>query len=118
MLFHFFNSLSGWQDEQRDLLPFGFALHFVHHGQGASSSSNDQTTAFPWNLLFNRYRRVPELVAKFLRWLLLTLTYVSAVDHHVVLIGHAVDSDRTKGKLLETHFLTSEIATICMRARR
>jgi hypothetical protein len=87
MLFQVFDRVSGWKDEQCDFAAFGFALDFVHHWQGARSSADDQTATFPGNLLFNRNRRVSELVAKFLRGVLLTLTHVPAVDDDVVIVG-------------------------------
>src|SRR6266571_7372767 len=92
-----------WEDEQCDLAALGLALHVVHHRQGARSSADDQATALPGDLLFHGDRGVSELFAEFLRGLLLTLAHVPTVDHHVVLISNAVDSDRTKGKLLEAH---------------
>src|SRR5262249_36441602 len=99
MLFQLLDSLIGREYEQSDLVPLGFALHSVPHRHGIRPSADDQTMTFPRNLLFDRNPRVPELVAKFLRWLLLTLTRASAVDQPVVLIHHAIDSDGTKGKL-------------------
>src|SRR5262245_20940145 len=109
ILFQLFDGFGRWKDDQRDLPAFRFAFHVVHHGQSTSSSADDQTTTFPWNLFFDRNRCVSELVAKFLRRLLLTLTHVSAVDHYVVFVGHTVDSDGTKGEFLEAHFIPPQI---------
>src|SRR5262245_1959467 len=110
MLFERFDGLGGWEDEQCDLAPFSFAFHIIHHRQATRSGADNQTPAFPRNLLFDRNRRVPELIAEFLRRLLLTLTHVPAVDHHVVFIDHAVDSDGTEGELLEAHIYSSQIS--------
>jgi hypothetical protein len=92
MLFQLLDRLSGWENEQCDLAASGFTLHIVHHGQATCSGADDQTTTSPRDLLFDRNRRVPELVAEFLRWLLLPHADVPAVDHDVVLVGHAVEA--------------------------
>ena len=42
---------------------------------------------------------VPELLGRFL----LPLADVAAVNHHVVLVGDAVNPDGTEGKLVEAH---------------
>jgi hypothetical protein len=31
MPFQLLDGLNGWQDEQRDLATFGFALHIIHY---------------------------------------------------------------------------------------
>ncbi len=84
-------------------------LHVVHHRQGARSSADDQATALPGDLLFQGDRGVSELLAEFLRGLLPTFAHIRTVDHHVVLISNAVDSDRTKGKLLDAHTYLRDI---------
>jgi hypothetical protein len=53
MLFQLLDRLSGWENEQFDLAPFGFAFHVVHQGQATRSGADDETTAFPGNLLFD-----------------------------------------------------------------
>ena len=103
MLFQFLDGIYSWEDKQCDFAASGFAFNVVHHRHGARSSADDQTTTLPGDLLFDRHRRMPEFVAKFLRGLFLTLTDVSAVNHHIMLIRHAVDTDGAKRKLLEAH---------------
>src|SRR5215471_10670201 len=93
MFFQRLDGVDGWEDEQRDLAALGLAFHVVHHRQDTRSGADDQALAFPGNLLFYRNRSVSKFFAEFLRGLLLTLAYIPTVDHHVVLIGNAVDSD-------------------------
>src|SRR5262249_54800924 len=119
MLFQLLDGLSSREHEHRDLPAFGLALHIIHHGQATRSSADNQTTTFPWNLLFDGNWRVSELVAKFFRGLLHTLTHVPAFDDDVMFIGHAVDTDRTKGELLEAHFdLPTEVCRISVEETR
>src|SRR5262249_6837559 len=67
MVLQFLDGLHGRKNEQGDLAASSFAFHVVHHGQGARSSANDQTTATPRNFLFDRNWCVPELIAELLR---------------------------------------------------
>jgi hypothetical protein len=59
--------------------------------------------AFPGYLLFDGERCVAEGVTELFGWLLLALADLSAVDHHVVFIGNAIDPDGTEGILSEAH---------------
>src|SRR4029453_16987942 len=102
-LFQRLDGFGGWEDEQCELAASGLAAHILHHRQRSRPGADDQSAALPGDLLFHRNRCVSELIAEFLRGLLLPLSHLPAVDHHVVLIGHTVDPDRTKGKLLEAH---------------
>jgi hypothetical protein len=46
---------------------FGFALHFLHHGQSAiGTTADDELVASPEDFFVYRERRVAELLAKFL----------------------------------------------------
>src|SRR4029453_2905523 len=103
MLFQRLDGFGGWEVEQCDLAASGLAPHIVHPRQRSRPGADDQPAALPGDLLFHSNRCVSELIAEFLRGLLLPLSHLPAVDHHVVLIGHAVDPDRTKGTLLEAH---------------
>src|SRR5262245_53096298 len=113
MLFQLLDGAFGWEDQQCDLAALGFGLHVVHYWQGPRSRPDNQTTTSPGDLLFDRNRCVSEFFAEFLRGLLLTLTHVSTVDHHIMLVGHAVDPDRAKRKLLEAHTLTPTYHVPC-----
>jgi hypothetical protein len=59
--------------------------------------------AFPRYLFFDGQGRMPKLVTEFLGRHLLAFADLSAVDHHVLLVGAAVDSEATEGKFVEVH---------------
>ena len=46
---------------------------------------------------------MPKFRAEFFGGFLLALAYLSAVDHHVVFVGDAINANGTKGEVLETH---------------
>jgi hypothetical protein len=46
---------------------------------------------------------VPELLAKPLGRLFLAFANLAAINHHVVLARHAIDTNRTEGKIFEMH---------------
>ena len=101
VLFQFFDCFNRWQDQELDLAALGFSLHFLHDRQGAASGADQEAPAFPRYLLFERKRRVAEGLAEFLGRLLVARAHLSAVDHHVVVIGDTVDAEGTEGKRLE-----------------
>jgi hypothetical protein len=46
---------------------------------------------------------VAETMAELPRGFLFTLTNRSAIDHHVVIVGNAIDADKPKGKRSKAH---------------
>ena len=46
---------------------------------------------------------MPELAVELFGWFSLPLTDLAAVNHHIVLVGDAINPDVTKGKLVEAH---------------
>jgi len=101
VLAQLFNRLSGRQHEQLHMAALGFLFYFVHDRKSACSGADDQSPAFPWDLFFCRKRRVTETVPEFLGGFLLTLSDLPAIDDHVVLVGDAVDADRTERERLK-----------------
>src|SRR5437870_2199626 len=81
----------------------GFTFHFFHYGQRTGARADHQPAALPGDLFLRGQRRVAESVAVFFGRLLLAFAYLSAVDHYVVLVGHAIDADRTKGERFDLH---------------
>jgi hypothetical protein len=81
------------QDEQFNVAPFGFALHFLHHWQRARTCADYQAAALPGYLLFHGQRRVSKGIAEFLGGFFLALADLPAVDHYVVLLGDAIDAN-------------------------
>ena len=98
VLFQFFDCFNRRQDQEFDLAAIGFSLHFLHDRQGAASCADHEACAFPRYLLFERERRVAELLAEFLGRLLVALAHLSAVDHHVMVIGDTVDAEGAEGE--------------------
>src|ERR1035437_6196880 len=77
VLFQFFDCFNRRQDQELDLAAIGFSLHFLPDRQGAASGADHQAPAFPRYLLFERERRVAELLAEFLGRLLIVLAHLS-----------------------------------------
>src|SRR6516164_5907574 len=102
--FQRFNCFRRGPNDQLDLAALRFALQLLHHRQATvSSCADDQPLAFPGDLLFDRQRRVSKLVAKLLGRLFLALANLAAINDHVVVVGDAVDSNRTEGKISDAH---------------
>ena len=92
------------KNEQLDSAALGFEFHFFHYRQSTMRPGADhQPPAFPGDRLLDGQRRVSELVSKLLRRLLRPLADLAAINDHVVLVGDAVDPNRTKGKLFDVH---------------
>src|SRR6516164_1869773 len=99
------------KNEQLDSAALGFELYVFHHRQTTMCAGTDhQPLAFPRDVLFNRQRRVSELVAKLLGRLLLPLADFAAINYHVIVVGGPVDTNRTKGKIFEAHMPPPRIA--------
>ncbi len=92
------------KDEQFDFTALGFELHFFHHRQGAVGPCADyQPATFSGYFLLRGERSASEGIAKFFGGFFLALADLTAVNHHVVLVGDAIDPDGTEGKIFETH---------------
>jgi hypothetical protein len=93
---------------------FRFAFYFLHNWQAAIRSSADhKPLAFPGYLFFDGQRRMPKLVTEFLGRRLLAFADLSALDHHVLFIGAAVDLEGTEGKLVEVQ---KRLLMLCLGA--
>jgi hypothetical protein len=46
---------------------------------------------------------VAEGIARLLGWFFITLADLAAIDHYVVFVGDAIDSDCAEGKRIEAH---------------
>src|ERR1039458_5152460 len=103
VFFQFFDCFSRRQDQELDFAALGFSLQVLHDRQGAAAGTDHEAPAFPRDLLFERERRVAEVLAEFLGRLLYALAHLSAVDYHVVVIGNTVDAERAEGERLEAH---------------
>ena len=74
--------------------------------EGALCSGPDhETTAVPRDLLRERQRRVTIRGAQLSGRLLVALSDNASVEHHVVVVGLAVDLDRAERETLEAHRL-------------
>jgi hypothetical protein len=81
---------------------FRLKFHFLHNGQTTVRSGADhKPPAFPGYLFFDGQGRMPELVTEFPGRRLLAFAECSAVNHHVLVVRGAVDSQRTEGKSVE-----------------
>jgi hypothetical protein len=79
----------------------GFLLHFLHHWQCTGSGADHELATFPRGLFLDGQRRMAEGGAELFGWFLFALPYVAAIDHDVVFVGDAIDTNRAKGKLFE-----------------
>src|SRR6266545_2805118 len=96
--------LCSGQHDKVDLAAAGLFLYLLHHGQRAMSTGADhQPAASPRDVLRDRERGMPVRAAEPLGRGLLALADLPAVNDHVVLVGHAVDSYRTERELGESH---------------
>jgi hypothetical protein len=85
-----------------DVAAFRFKFHLLHNWQTAVRSGADhKPVAFPGYLFSDGQGRTPKLVTEFPRRRLLAFADFSAVDHHVLLVRAAVDSQGTEGKFVE-----------------
>jgi hypothetical protein len=83
---------------------FRLKFHFLHNRQTAVRSGADhKPVAFPGYLFSDGQGRMPKLVTEFPRRPLLAFADFSAVDHHVLLVRAAVDSQGTEGKFVEVY---------------
>jgi threonine dehydrogenase-like Zn-dependent dehydrogenase len=73
------------------------------HPRATRARAHHETLAFPRDLFFYGEGRVPESFLIFLGTLFPTLTHDAALDHNVVLVGDAVNSNGAEGKRLKLH---------------
>jgi len=69
--------------------------------------------AFPGYLFFDGQGRMPKLVTESPGRCLLAFAGLSAVDHHILLVRAAVDSEGTEGKFVEVH---TRLLVCCVQA--
>src|SRR5260370_20267244 len=70
-------------------------FHFLHHWRTAVRSGADhKPVAFPGYLFFDGQVRMPKLVTESPGRCLLAFADFSAVDHHVLVVRAAADSER------------------------
>src|SRR5215469_5316517 len=92
------NRISGWNNDQVDLPPFGFGLEIVHYRQCALVTCADyQPAASPGNLLLDGERSVRKLGPKLPGGFFLAPADCAAVDYHVVFVNDTIDSNRAEG---------------------
>src|SRR5208283_3957502 len=92
------------EDDEVDLAAAGLVPDLWHHWQRAVGAGADhQPAASPRDVLLGRERGVPVRAAELPRGGLLPLADLPAVDDQVVIVGHAVDPDRTEGVAGESH---------------
>jgi hypothetical protein len=65
--------------------------------------ANYKPVASPRYFLLGRERGVSEFLAKLPRWLFLAPADFAAVNHHVMLVSDAIDSDRTERQIIKAH---------------
>jgi hypothetical protein len=76
--------------------------HFLHNRQSTVGSGTDhKPLAVPGYLFFDGKGRMPKLVTESLGRCFLPFADCSAVNDHVVVVGAAIDSERTEGKSTE-----------------
>lgn len=91
-------------NNQVDLAPPGLCLDVLHHRQcPVVARANYQPVASPGYFFLGRERRVSEFLTKLPRQLFLALVDFAAVNHHVMLISHAIDPDGTERKFVDSH---------------
>jgi len=100
------DGIGGWQGHEFHAAPLGFSPQLRDKREGALCSGPDyETTAVPRDLLRERQRRVTIRGAELSGRLLVALSDNAPVEHHVVVVGLAVDLDRAERETLEAHRL-------------
>lgn len=94
--------LTGRYDDQFDVTAFRLYFHFLRNWQATVCSGADhKALAFPGYLFLDGQGRMAKLLTEFFGWRLFAFAECSAVNHHVLVVRAAVDSQRTEGKSIE-----------------
>ena len=100
------DGIGGWQGHEFHAAPLGFSPQLRDKREGALCSGPDhETTAVPRDLLRERQRRVTIRGAELSGRLLVALLDNAPVEHHVVVVGFAIDLNRAEREILEAHRL-------------
>ena len=100
------DGVGGWQGHEFHAAPVGFSPQLRDKREGALCTGPDhETTAVPRDLLRERQRRVTIRGAELSGRLLAALSDNAPVEHHVVVVGLAVDLDRAERETPEVHGL-------------
>src|SRR5580704_12834864 len=91
-----FHGLFRWKDEQFNFAPLSLTFDLIHNWQSPFARADQQATAFPRDLLFQRERRVSEGFAELLGGFLLPFAHLAPVDHHVIAVLNAIDPNLPK----------------------
>src|SRR5712692_6385877 len=97
--------------DRNDLHPTtpGFFEHGGHHGERSlGTGSHDEARALPGDLFFHREWRVAVLIAELPGGFLLPQPDLAAVDHHVTVVGLAVDADGAESEPVDSHAFSVE----------
>jgi len=98
------DGVSGWQGHEFHAAPLGFSPQLWDKREGALCSGPDhETTAVPRDLLRERQRRVTIHGAEPSGRLFVALSDNAPVEHHIVVVGLAVDLDRAERETLEAY---------------
>jgi len=103
-------SLDGFfrtHDEQFNFATLSLGLYLLHHRQGTVACADYQATASPRYPFLKRKRCVSESFTELLGSLFLSLAYLAAVDHDVVVVADSIDPNGAKGESFESHGLIS-----------
>ena len=101
-----YGGIGGWQGHEFHAAPLGFSPQLRDKRKGAlCSGPDDETIAVQRDLLRERQRGVTVRGAELSGRLLVALSDNAPVEHHVVVVGLAVDLDRAERETLEAHRL-------------
>jgi len=105
-LFQQRDRIDGRQRQQLDTAPLSFPPQLWGERESPLCPGPDhETTAVPRDVLRERQGRVAVRRAERPGRLLVPLSYDAPVEHHVVVVGLAVDLDRAERETLEAHRL-------------
>jgi len=104
VLFHDLNRLCSGLNDQLDAAPLRLAFHLFHNGQPTvGPGSDNKTSAFLLNRLFDREWRMPEIVAELFGRFFLPLANATAIDGYIVIVRDAANPNGSEGEVLELH---------------
>src|SRR5262252_7214974 len=93
------DGFGGGQDKQFDLVARGLALDFPHYRQSAvRTAADDELTAFPRNLFFDRRRGVSGLLFQSHGRPLLAFAKITADNYYSLFVKSAADQDGAERK--------------------
>jgi hypothetical protein len=93
MVLQFLDGLHRGKDQQLNFAPFRFVLDRLHNWKGAGPCTNHKAATAPRDFFFQGKGRVSKSLPEFLGRFFHTFPDFAVVNHNVMLVGYAINSD-------------------------